>query len=757
MEFDKEKQARAMAKARQSLLQAEIKREEARMNQSTALFLQGQHDVLLNDEFVENLAAHILKLYRGDQRKKAITLLDKLEQSICNPSPSIRERSLIVLMILSEHAYQNNIRELSSIIARISANWLSFEKEFSAGFEPVCLKLQQLIIEMLISEQWYEVEELIVTMARISDKTLQKNNLIQGIVARVHDHLADPDVLEILTAAYLKESNQRKDVVENILINMGRQGSRFLVQRLAYSNDKEERLALIDLIPRIGAIGIPVLTEYLEDPRQPWYVVRNIIMIIARLGDDRLYNNIEPHLAHEDIRVQQQVLNCIEVLGGDSMKKRLLDALQAIGDDLKPHLVDLLVQYKDPDIEAALLDLFEQRESFSSHVHDFLVAKLCRKMALYPSAETIQALLNLIEERKQRYGEGDGLVKAALITLHQIEQDTSAEAAPVPDAEKDQGNRLIENEVLARLSTENEDDGNHTGGGLSDIFVETLTDTLNNRKQADPDQEVAATFEPHQSQEHHLMIWSAFYEELETSEANSFFAALRPMKLDAGELIAQQGDVLTDLIFIDHGYADINRSNDGAQRLFAPLQAGDVIGSESFFDDLPWDLNVVAQTEIQVRLLSKRQFKIFSADLPGISAQLESFCRSSDILPALVRQAAKEAALVDKGAPEIQAATVVTAAGDATIEAETTAYMAHPGSGGFNIVLSHTDIENLRGVLGHQASVELAFANGSTSTCFAFIAGGGYYAEPADRLFMHVRLYHPIEEENYTCNSIHLM
>ena len=86
MEVDKEKQARAMAKAKQSLLQAEIKREEARLNQASALFLQEKFDILLNDEFVENLAPHILKLYRGDQRKTAISFLDKLESECwCRP------------------------------------------------------------------------------------------------------------------------------------------------------------------------------------------------------------------------------------------------------------------------------------------------------------------------------------------------------------------------------------------------------------------------------------------------------------------------------------------------------------------------------------------------------------------------------------------------------------------------------------------------------------------------------------------------
>ena len=43
----------------------------------------------------------------------------------------------MVMMMLSEQVYLNNIRELSAIVARISANWLYFESEFIAGFEPV--------------------------------------------------------------------------------------------------------------------------------------------------------------------------------------------------------------------------------------------------------------------------------------------------------------------------------------------------------------------------------------------------------------------------------------------------------------------------------------------------------------------------------------------------------------------------------------------------------------------------------------------
>ena len=746
-----------MAKAKQSLLQAEIKREEARQNQAAALFLQEKFDILLNDEFVQSLAPQILKLYRGDQRKTAISLLDKLEKSICSDSVEIRERSLMVMMMLSEQVHINNIRELSSVVARISANWLYFETEFIAGFEPVCLKLQRIIVEMLSTEQWYEVEQLIVTMNKISNKTLLKNNLIQGVVARVHDNLAEPEVLDILANAYLGESSQRKDVVENILINMGRQGTRFLVQKLAHSNDKEERLALVDLIPRIGKVSVPVLVSCLDD-QQPWFVTRNIIMIVSRLGDDALYSEIKQHLSHQDIRVQQQVLNCIEVLGGEEMQERLFEALQVINDELKAHLVDLLVQFEGVEIEDALLDLFEQRDNFSSHVHDFLISKLCSKLVVYPSSRTIQTLLALIEDRKERYGAADSLVRTATDALHKIEQNTSGESIFSQSIEESQVNSLIEDEVMAQIPADPADLSEaYSDGGLSDIFVETLTDTLSSQKPAAPTNDRTETFEPHLSQDHHLMVWSAFYEKLDTEEANTFFKILTPMTLEAGEFVVQQGDKLSDLILIDHGFADIVLPATNGSLVFAPIQGGEIFGSNGFFKGLPWPMTIRAQTEIQVRLLKKEQFTEIQDSVPELLDKLSDFCRHYDVLPYLIQSALDDTPDKEQQKIPIHCSFSFKNSEGKAIENELTGNLSRATHGGFSLAVPFANLDNIRACLGHQVSAELSSDDGSQQTCFGLIAGGGLYEGSQDTLHLHIKLYHPLKDEDFICNSIHIM
>ncbi len=761
MEVDKEKQAQALAKAKQSLLQAEIKREEARLSQNVERFLKGKFDVLLNDEFTEHLAPNIIRLYRGDQRKSAIALLERLEQSVCSNKAPIRERSLIVILILSEHIYKNSIRELSSIIATIAAGWLAFETEFIAGFEPVCLQLQKIIVEMLATEQWYEVEDLIVILNRISSKSLKKNNLIHGVVARVHGNLADPEALDILVRAYLEELSQRKDVVETILINLGRSGSQYLVQKLIYSNDKDERLALIDLIPRVGEVSVPVLTGCLDED-QPWFVIRNIIMIISRLGDNNLYQRVSSYLSHPDIRVQQQVINCIEMLGGDQMRGRLIEALALISDELKAHLVDQLIQFDGSDIETALLDLLEQHKKFSSHTHDFLVTKLCSKVVSYPAPRTINVLLDLIEDRKQRYGSADAIVRAASESLHTIEHSTSSAARSTgqpSDAEQRSRNEsaLLEQEVLAQIPADPSQIGEVQGdGGLSDIFVANLADASSAQEEPETESSPDRKTESYHSQDHHLMVWSGFYEQLTTDEVNTFFSILAPATFEANDYLVEQGDLATTLYFIDNGFADISHVDDSGNTVLAPLQAGELIGSEGFFDNLSWSVTLQAQTELQVRLLGQDDFLELTKTHPGLKDKLTSYCRRCDLIPYLLRAVDSEDA--DEHATELAIYSASVALTDEPDGEQRLSGRLHRClNGGFNFSVPRLELEALASWIGHQTSIEIESEDGTQQRCFGIISGGGTHDSDEDITVFHVKLYHPLEQENYRFQSIEIL
>ena len=278
MEIDKKKQAQALAKAKKILSDAEKKREAARVETSVQSFMHGQYDILSNDELVENLPSYILNKYILDEQEYAIDVLQEVGKSLCDENVEIRERSLMVLSVFSEIIIEERFAEFQVIVTDLLIEWLQVEEEFIAGFEFVCSQLQEMILIMLSDENWHLLENRISVLHQVASGSLVKNNLIRGVAARIHENLADPDILAKLVTVYLDENNENRDAAAKLLKQFGRFAVMFLIQKMIYSNDKEDRYALIELIPQIGEVSIPILQDCLDEKPQ-WFVIRNIIFI----------------------------------------------------------------------------------------------------------------------------------------------------------------------------------------------------------------------------------------------------------------------------------------------------------------------------------------------------------------------------------------------------------------------------------------------------------------------------------------------
>ncbi len=420
MEIDKKKQEQALAKAKSILSDAEKKREASRVEKGVQLFMQGRFDSLYNDELVENLASYILNKYVLDEKQGACEILEKIGESLSSKDVAVRERSLMILSVFSEIIIEEDFKDFQGILSGILVEWLQSEDEFIAGFESLCSQLQKIILNMLYSEQWLEVENHIAVLQRMAAGDIEKPNLIRGIVVKLYENLAEPDILDNLVQVYLDENDDRREVAENLLVHLGRFTAMFLVQKMIYSSSKEERFALIELIPRVGEVTVPVLVACLEEKPQ-WFVIRNVIFIISRLEDTELYAVVEPYLTYNDIRVQQQVVNCIEMLGGTQMRKRLMTALTLVNDDLKGQIINQLGQYSDSDVGEAYLSLLENRQNIARHVQDDLVLKLCIRIKYFASARAISCLMDLVQERRKRYGPRDRIVTEASASLQALE------------------------------------------------------------------------------------------------------------------------------------------------------------------------------------------------------------------------------------------------------------------------------------------------------------------------------------------------
>lgn len=90
-------------------------------------------------------------------------------------------------------------------------------------------------------------------------------------------------------------------------------------------NTIHSRKIVIDALIFLGPKDIMTLATGLNDSR--WYVVRNIIYILRKIGDKRAVDYLLRTVKHGDIRVKKEVIRTLGELGGAGVIKALKDCL----------------------------------------------------------------------------------------------------------------------------------------------------------------------------------------------------------------------------------------------------------------------------------------------------------------------------------------------------------------------------------------------------------------------------------------------
>jgi HEAT repeats len=155
------------------------------------------------------------------------------------------------------------------------------------------------------------------------------------------------------------------------------------------------RKTAIDALVHLGSQDILTLAKGLNDSR--WYVVRNIIYALRKIGDKRAVDYLLRTVRHGDIRVKKEVIRALGELGGTGVLQTLREclddpdtqvrssALRALGnvgsEAAKRILMNKILDknFKDRDFE-------EKKEYFEvlarwkdDEIHGFLVSTLKKK------------------------------------------------------------------------------------------------------------------------------------------------------------------------------------------------------------------------------------------------------------------------------------------------------------------------------------------------------------------------------------------
>ena len=135
------------------------------------------------------------------------------------------------------------------------------------------------------------------------------------------------DSLELLEKSFEKEDKQTRSQVEGIIKLLGSMGVDVLIDVLMQSDNRSVRKTAVDALIKMGDVAFKAISDILEDVKNPWYLHRNALVVLAQLGNPKAADTVIRMLGNPNPRVREEALATLVVLQGRSTEPKIIRCL----------------------------------------------------------------------------------------------------------------------------------------------------------------------------------------------------------------------------------------------------------------------------------------------------------------------------------------------------------------------------------------------------------------------------------------------
>ncbi len=154
---------------------------------------------------------------------------------------------------------------------------------------------------------------------------------LAGFLRRAGDHERIGRLTEIINTQETVDT----DAVELYLESLGWESLPHVTGMLGKLVSKKARLTICNYLARRGVDHLGIIVNGIRDKR--WYVVRNTVMILGRIGGERVIDFFAVTAGHSDQRVRSETFRALENLKSD----RVVDLLTRFLSDDDPDLREM--------------------------------------------------------------------------------------------------------------------------------------------------------------------------------------------------------------------------------------------------------------------------------------------------------------------------------------------------------------------------------------------------------------------------------
>lgn len=254
-------------------------------------------------------------------------MVEKLLISSYTPA---EEEQREMARLLAENKNFDPFRSVTRTLLEILDYWHDL-KPFSETVA-ICEK----VLDQLLGKAEFGVAADFVHTLRTRQQSLASTkpnyaDHLSGFIRRAGDQERISRLTEIVNTQEIIDT----DAVELYLESLGWESLPHITGMLGNLVSKKARLTICDYLARHGADHISIIANGIRDKR--WYVVRNTVMILGKIGGEQVINFFAATAGHSDHRVRTETFRALENMKSD----RAVDLLTGFLTDGDPGLREM--------------------------------------------------------------------------------------------------------------------------------------------------------------------------------------------------------------------------------------------------------------------------------------------------------------------------------------------------------------------------------------------------------------------------------
>lgn len=671
MRTGKGKRLKNRIQQRIAMEKARHEKRMARLKEGLTGILKGDDKGFHDDVVLEMLPEYIIGLISVKKEKTAEKVLQAFAKGLSHENAEVRERAAETVAHVGRRLLtEGRIDLMLSALSPAIVEWIRQEpRPVKPVFKRLCAQMQELAQRLISTFRIEETNSIFQVFYEINYLKLEREAEIRKIVTDTMRETATAPILDILLDEFNANDPHRKKQAVVSLRLLGDPSIERILEILQNSRDMSERARILQLIGEIGEHAADVLVRKIE-AGGPWFYLRNLILMLGKVGREDDLRALIPLLKHEDLRVQRETLNAIYNIGGDYRGRVLLSALPDADERLKLVIVDMLGALKHEAAVSPLIDLLELKTFFSTKIGEKLKEKTCAALGRIGSSRALPALKSIVTQKSllgiKSYPES--LKAAAAKALKEIE---ASAAAPKPRKISEGPYRLpkpapekVEQPETHPDADDAFDDSFRDQDTLEDSAVKMLYESIvkhareKNFEQAEMLREQLIELDSMALNEiirsgeiieeeknasgdviqDHMGIWPELYDNLTPDEADTLYDALEEAEFDTDQVIFRQGEANHRLYFVRRGQLKLIFTQGERESLLKSLDKGDIIGEDTFFSASVCTTTLVTLSRTSVIYLEKSVLDSWRDAFPALETKLHDFCLQFERVQDILRQ-----------------------------------------------------------------------------------------------------------------------